>query len=984
MAVVAYEIPARPQRNMKTKSILTAASKGLAIGSALGSLNAQKILQIWHAKRFTLFGRVLLLNTVCLLCFTAVSRAESHVVAWGSNSYGQTNVPADLGAVVAISAGDRNNMALRTNGTAVVWGDNSYSQTNVPPDLTNLLALATGSGFCSALKADGTVIAWGANNNKQTNVPPDLTNVAALAAGFSHDVTLKANGTVTAWGNRSYTNVPSDLTNVIAIEAGPYLCMALRADGKVFAWGDSSYGQTSVPSTVSNAIAIAAGRQHSLALKADGTIQQWGTSSDPVPLGLSNVIAIAAGTYHSLALKDDGTVVTWAATSTGQTVVPEGLTNVVAIKGGSAGSSLALLGDGPPFLTTPLIDRAALFNPNVDLYIAATGARPLSYQWRFAGTNLPGATNAVLTLSNLQKNETRDYSVAVSNSLGGVTSRIMRLTVVALVITNQPRSQGVPVNSGATLSVGAMAIPGVSLSYQWKKDGIDITDATNASYVITSVQKTNDGVYTVDVCNPTETVTSSNAVLRVIGPYTFGTLAGLAGSSGTNDGVGSAARFNEPAGIAVDGDGNIYVCEYRNQTVRKITPDGTVTTLAGLAGVAGWNDGVGSAARFDSPEGIALDSAGNLYVADNVASTIRKITPAGTVSTLAGKPRAWGLQNGTGDAARFDGPNAVVVDTAGNLFVSEYGNEDVRKITPACVVTTVAGGFANASGIAMDGFGNLYVTEQGDSAIRKVTMPAGTKSLFANVPGPYGGAMDSLGDLFLAGKGDHTVRMVSAVGTLYTLTGLSGAAGSADGMGSTARFYSYRSGIAIDGKGNLYVADNRNHTIRKGVPFAVTTLPQNQAVPAGTSVALNVGAEGGSYSYQWSFGGVPLPGQTNTSLPIGALWRTNTGVYSVLVSNTIGNWITFNATVRALVTPVIRTPQVATNGPVRLLFQDSDGGIPYDLSQVVVQWRTNLPSGTDTNWQTVTSPLVLTNGFVAIDDTNAPTRPASFYRILEK
>ena len=157
------------------------------------------------------------------------------------------------------------------------------------------------------------------------------------------------------------------------------------------------------------------------------------------------------------------------------------------------------------------------------------------------------------------------------------------------------------------------------------------------------------------------------------------TLAGSAPASGSADGTGSAARFNKPGGVAVDSSGNVYVADRNNHTIRKVTPGGLVTTLAGSAGVGGSADGIGSAAEFYYPSGVAVDSSGNVYVADANNYTIRKVTPSGVVTTLAGSAGLNGSANGTGSAARFSYPNGVAVDSSGNVYVADAGTARSAK-----------------------------------------------------------------------------------------------------------------------------------------------------------------------------------------------------------------------------------------------------------------------------------------------------------------
>jgi len=220
-----------------------------------------------------------------------------------------------------------------------------------------------------------------------------------------------------------------------------------------------------------------------------------------------------------------------------------------------------------------------------------------------------------------------------------------------------------------------------------------------------------------------------NNRIRKITPA--GVVTTIAGSTaGSVDGTGTAARFNFPLGVAVDGAGNVYVADAANHRIRKIDPAGVVTTLAGAG--SGSADGTGTSALFNNPSGVAVDGAGNVYVADNLNNRIRKITSTGAVTTLAGS--TVGLVDGTGTAARFDGPRGVAVDGAGNVYVADSDNHRIRKITAAGVVTTLAGStvgfvdgtgtaarFDDPGGLAVDGAGgNVYVADTDNHRIRHI------------------------------------------------------------------------------------------------------------------------------------------------------------------------------------------------------------------------------------------------------------------------
>ncbi len=273
---------------------------------------------------------------------------------------------------------------------------------------------------------------------------------------------------------------------------------------------------------------------------------------------------------------------------------------------------------------------------------------------------------------------------------------------------------------------------------------------------------------------------SANAQV-IYQPYAITTFAGQAGLVGTTDGSGSAARFNYPYGIALDNAGNAYVADTYNYTIRKVTPSGVVSTWAGVAGSPGSNDGLFTQ-RFNDPSGLAVGSDGYIYVADTGNNTIRKIAPNGRVSTLAGSAGVAGSADGNGTAARFNYPT----------YVADTLNFTIRKITPSGDVSTLAG-VAGEFGYA-DG--------------------AGAQATFTY---PYGLAVTTSGTVFVADTYNYTIRKILPDGTTSTVAGVRGGSGSNDGNASGARFNAPR-GIAVDGAGNVYVADEFSSTIRKLTP----------------------------------------------------------------------------------------------------------------------------------------------------------------------
>lgn len=462
---------------------------------------------------------------------------HSFVVAWGDNTYGQSEVPRGLANVVAIAAGGYHNLALRADGTVVAWGYNVDGETNVPADLTNVAAIAAGGLTSLALRADGTVVAWGYNGEGETNVPAGLTNVVAIAAGSLHCLALRANGTVVGWGYNVYggTQAPASLTNAVAIAAGYGFSLALRADGTVVAWGGSPYGLPSVPQSLTNTVTIVLSGMLNMALQADGTTVVWGDDSygeTSVLTSLTNAVAIASGSYHCLALQGNGAVVAWGDNRAGDSSVPTSLTNAVAIAAGFY-HSLALENDGSPVILRQPASQIALNNASVLFNVAAVGRPQLSYQWQKDGANLTdggtasGATTAALTLTDVQTNDAGIYTLVITNDFGSITSSNAILTVlVPPFITTQPA--GCTNVAGTSASFNIVADGTAPLSYQWQLNNTNLVDATNATLMLNNITLDQAGTYSVTITNLAGSVTSSNAILSVyataaatLGGYSF-------------------------------------------------------------------------------------------------------------------------------------------------------------------------------------------------------------------------------------------------------------------------------------------------------------------------------------------------------------------------------------------------------------------------------------------------------------------------------
>ncbi len=452
------------------------------------------------------------------------------------------------------------------------------------------------------------------------------------------------------------------------------------------------------------------------------------------------------------------------------------------------------------------------------------------------------------------------------------------LPPLAPTISREPQSQTVLLGNSAAFTVAAGGNP--APGYQWQRkatggstwstltDGGGYTGSGTSNLTVSANNLANSGdQFQCIASNGSDSVTSSPATLTITSGLTVTTLAGQTTNGGFADGTGTNAQFFYPYDVVTDGSGNVYVADFENNAVRKMTPAGVVSTLS---------------QSFFGPQGIAVDAASNIYVANTYDQTIQKVTQDGVVSVLAGSSGSTGTNDGANDNALFNYPWGMAVDGATNIYVADAASSTIRKITPTgpdWVVTTIAGSanntgsadgtnsdalFDNPAGLAIDAAGNIYVADTINDTIRKITPDVtgtnwvvstiagqagvsgsrdgssggkGGNSVSAQFYSPSGVAVDTAGNVYVADTYNALIRKITPQGVVTTLAGSAFNTGSADGFLTGAQF-NFPYGVAVDNGGNIYVADTYNHVIRVGwlasvvVPKLAIAASNNQSVVA--------------------------------------------------------------------------------------------------------------------------------------------------------
>jgi alpha-tubulin suppressor-like RCC1 family protein len=999
--------------------IFIKSQKRCRIASVLNQDTAMKRANMRRAS--IVVGIVLLLSAATEIC-----QAASQVVSWGYYWIGKSGIfspvasPPELPNAIAVAGGAGHSLALQADGTVVGWGDNTFGQITIPMTLNRVVAIAAGDYHSLALRADGTVIAWGDNSSGQTSVPAGLTNVVAISAGFVHSVALRSDGTVIAWGDNGsgQTNVPAGLKNVIAISSRNAYSLALVADGTVVAWGNNYYGQCNVPGDLTNAVTIAAGGEQGVALTADGRLVAWGDNSFgeiTTPVGLTNVIKLAAGGIHNLALQDDGTVAAWGAGTTidvasggdyGQSIVPSGLTNVAEISAGYI-HSLALLRTGPPVLTGPMVNRTVLATSTARFLASANGAQPLKYQWRFNGTNLPGANSALLELTNIQINQAGRYSLVVTNQFGTITSAEMQIAVAPLFITNQPQSQ--LVLAGQTVSLEADPTGLNPFSFQWYFNGAVLPGATNSTLKLTNVQAQNAGTYAVSVGNPLGVVMSSNATValtqvKVWGGYFVDTLTNLPINLGNvvalAGGIYQCVALRDDGTVVAWGGDNYYgeLNVPSNLTGVTAVSAGDRFNLALKADgtVAGWGwNGYG---QITIPHGLSNVVAVAAGYTQSLA--LRKdgsvvgwgspaVVPPGISNIVAisasqgfsmglradGSVTVWSTSDGSSMYVPPEATNVIAI-AAGQVHelalkndgsVLAWGSDGSPVAVPQNLsnVMAIAAGQHHSLALKNDG----TIVAWGDNSLGQCQVPIGLTNVTAIAAGYlHSLALVQAGAPVLRSDLANSVVVYGANAYFHVAAVGAGPLTYQWQCNGTNILNATNSTLEVENVGpndsgpySVIVSNSYGSVTTSGaslgvVPFIINQYPTNQYTFRGGAVSLSVAATSQPpLSYQWQFNGADIPDATNSLLTLTNAQLSQAGQYRVVVSNGMGT---------------LASPNVAVEIGQVIVWGDNEFNqlnLPQGLTNIVAVASGDFHNlalrsdGTVVGWGSIGTPAGMTN-----------------------
>ncbi len=833
---------------------------------------------------------------------TPVAFSRAAVRAWTSSSTSLLGVPEPLSDVVAISAGGKFSLAVRRDGSVVEWGEDYYNQASVPVGLNSVVAAEAGTEQAVVLKADGTLAYWGPNAGSL--FPPGTRDIVAVAVADYGWVALRADGTLAGSYSMEQYIEAAALTDIVAITRG----YALRANGtvaKCFPW------VAEPPADLTNVTMIVGGAQHALALKSDGTVVGWGTGSAAlVPAGLAGISRIDAGANHSLAITTGGTLVTWGDNSNGQRNAPAALGAVLAVSGGER-HTIALVPSTSPVIATHPGSQTVIAGTTLTLAVSANGSPPFFYQWRKFGSDIVGATQAQLVISDAIESDSGVYTVRVQNSGGSVVSDDATILVqepnIAPVVRRAPQSVALMGTGSATFSLVAGGASPRAVQWYFGNTGDTsqaIVGATELSLTVNSATQ------------------SQRVWARVTNPL------------GSTDSPAAIALRWEKANAGL-GDYDLLMASYANGRF----------FLASDYFIGSSTDAVTwSKVQRGGRYGDQIAYGNGVYVKTGEYYSSAVHTSVDGVSWVA-RPEA-GM------------PGAVRVVFNGRLFVAVAGDRSLKaspdgitwteRLPPGQYLAGIA--FGGGKLVAVGGGNSIYTSTDGVSWSTQTLMVSLERIIYAN-------------GRFTASTGNEMWTSVDAVTwtrqaaiSVSALGGGGGALVAAHYVGdllvstdaaSWARFPGMLPGYSgtahLTYGGGRFLVTTWDGEFLRSLPLmgaiTVQNLPAVPAVVAGNAATLSVSATGAGVQYQWYRGwsgdlSQPIAGATGPSYMTPAL--TAATPYWVRVSNATESVdsTTFNV--------VIATPPTIASHPRRMdVFADFPAALSVAANSTPVasyQW----------------------------------------------
>lgn len=954
--------------------------------------------------------------------FGLAMRADGTLATWGTSA--GTNIPATTTNILAITGSSSHGLALRREGLVIEWGTNLTSPAP-PREMFRVNRMSDGNGFSVAARTDGSVIQWGnffgtTKLGNDFSVVPGLSNVVSVAAGRSCIVVLKSDGRIVSYGTGIQTNLSPLLTNTnivfltaaiaaTSLDVSGGHCLALVSNslnGRVVGWGNNVYGQAGTPGGLSNVVVVAVGAYHSLALVSDGApliIGQpvGGTAFSGAQFTLSATVKGEAPLGYSWSL--NGTNIPNATNSS--FVISNAQPTTAGLYQLTASNALGMAASVPvpvavvnsaPFIFSIPTNRTVYF-ANLSIETIVAGSEPMQFQWQLNGANIPGATNKNLFIAGTNVGA-GTYTFIANNVFGSAISNVVVKVVPGPVVawgsssspTNVPASasNAIAIAAGYWVNGSDIALKADGTIVSWNSAGninlpaglSNVMEIASGYYPSNGLAlKTNGTVTGWGNVNSTFLNTLSNVVsvemhdggstfLRTDGSVSRLNFNGITNQPGLSN-VVLLAPFNYGY-LALRADGTVFM---DSQGFGPVPTSNNVMAMA----AGGYRAGQGLVLRRDGslvtwgqPTNLPPIGPNCLGVA---ASSYGKfaIRSDGTVAawSASSADASTNLPAGLANVSVIDAgeQHAIALLTDRN-FPPVYLSDALN--TPALVVSSKG---------SSQWFGQTNVNHDGLHAAQSGPVGSGTASSMRMwVTGPITVSFWWK----VSSETNHDFLTFSAGGVI--LTNISGETGwrqctLATPPGNQILQWTYsKDGNLSAGQDSAWV----DQLVITPIAPSILTQPVGTNVLGGNNVAFNVSATGTPpLSYRWRKDAATIPGNVTASLALLNVTRSNSGIYSVVITNIAGSTTSSNATLRVLVPQLLSKPILQPDGTIMFNSVDADGGMlsPADLANLQVQASSNL-----VDWVSLSGALTLTNGALQLQDADSTNFPARYYRIVEQ